>query len=226
LHDLDQGVTKASKHEIADHRHSSNPSCTRVNLPPQSVVPLPGTALRILGPPTLPPAFLPTYTNEIKIATTEPIDAPDVPTYARHPTSSWFRGSTNSNVCGTSIGIAPAGTAFSTASSRSDPWAAPRFKRRIHVQPHATTRIGNANEITWQEMPEVPKKGPAAHVLKMKLHPYIWRTEKDQSAKEQASKDQVVKPQAQKYRAGKSKALKPLASTAVSDKDIISKVSA
>jgi hypothetical protein len=75
-------------------------------------------------------------------------------------------------------------------------------------------------------MPEVPKKGPAAHVLKMKLHPYIWRTEKDQSAKEQASKDQVVKPQAQKYRAGKSKALKPLASTAVSDKDIISKVSA
>jgi hypothetical protein len=169
----DQGITKASKHEIAGKRHSSNPRCTCVGLPPQSVVPLPGTALRILGPLTLPPAFLPTYTNETKIATTGPIDAPDVPAYARRSMSFWFRGPTNSNLYEISIGITPAGTAFSTANSRSDSWAAPHSKRRSHVRPHATTRIGNANEITWQEVPEVPKEGPTPHALKMKLHPKI-----------------------------------------------------
>jgi hypothetical protein len=218
----DEGITKASKYD----RQSSNPRCTRVGLPPHSVVPLPGTALRILGTPTLPPAFLPTYTNEIKIATTEPIDPLHVPAYQHRSTSSSFRGTMNPSVYGTSIGLTPAGAASSTADSRSDPWAAPRFKRSSHIQLHATTRIGNANEVTWQEMPEVPKEGPTPHVLKTKLHPYIGKTEKNQSGKEQTPKDQEVKPQARKYRASKSKALKPLLSKAVRDKDIKSKASA
>jgi hypothetical protein len=219
----DQGISKASKREVAINGHSNNPRCTRVGLPPQLVVPLPGSALRILGSPALPPALLPTYTNEIKIATTEPIDASEVPAYSRHSMSSWFRGPTSSNTYGNSIGLAPAGTAFSIANGRSDPWAAPRSRRRNHAQPHVTTRIGNADEITWQEMPKVPKEGPTPQVLKMKLHSYIRETEKDELVKEQVSKRQTseaqeVEPQVQKHRAGKPIAVKPSVGKALSDK--------
>jgi hypothetical protein len=92
----------------------------------RSCLPGPGTALNILGPSSLPPAFLPGYSNTWKSST----ELPNVrqlreqhqktPAYARPSMSSWFRAPTTSHLGGTPTALDPADTTLSHLSDGRD----------------------------------------------------------------------------------------------------------
>ncbi|KAF1914534.1 hypothetical protein BDU57DRAFT_540453 [Ampelomyces quisqualis] len=93
------------------------------NLSPDDVSTIPSSFicgpsdLKIFGRPTLPPAFLPNYTNDRTQAVTEPCKEPENPAYARSSMSSWFQNPANSYIRGTPVGLPPAGTALLRASA-------------------------------------------------------------------------------------------------------------
>jgi len=140
-----------NKHVALQNHQAAASRCTRVGLPPLSVTPTPGTALGLLGP-SVPIAFLPTYTNEIKIASIEPHGVPEVPAYARPSMSSWFSSPANSSIHGTVQGP-PLQTI-------------PRRTHRAQARPFAR----NENEITPREMPKVPKEGPTPWVKRLPMY--------------------------------------------------------
>lgn len=141
-----------NKHVALQDHQAAASRCTRVGLPPLSVTAAPGTALGILGPSSVRIAFLPTYTNEIKIASIESHGVPEVPAYARPSMSSWFNSPANSSIHGTVQGL--------PLSTR------PRRTHRAQARPFAR----NANEITPQDMPRVPKKGPNPWVKRLSMY--------------------------------------------------------
>ncbi|KAH3916334.1 hypothetical protein HBI56_044100 [Parastagonospora nodorum] len=146
-----QATGKRKDIELQGHQ-ASNSRCTRVGLPPLSVTPAPGTALGLLGPSSVPTAFLSTYTNEVKIARIEPYGVPEVPAYARSSMSSWFHSPANSSIQGTVQGL-----------------PLPTRRRRTHqVEPRPFAR--NKNEITPHNKPEVPKEGPTPWVKRLPMY--------------------------------------------------------
>jgi hypothetical protein len=146
-----QATGKCKDIKLQGHQ-ASNLRCTRVGFPPLSVTPAPGTALGLLGPSSVPIAFLSTYTNEVKAARFEPHGVPKVPAYARSSMSSWFHSPADSSIQGPVQGL-----------------PLPNRPRRAHrAEPRPFAR--NSNEITPHNKPEVPKEGPTPWVKRLPMY--------------------------------------------------------
>jgi hypothetical protein len=155
-------TTSPSKLNIG-YSSSTTESSSEVMLQAKPV-PRSKTVPDIFSRPTLPPAFLPSYTNERSIVSIEPIIEAQVPAYARPSMSSWYRSAANSATQGTPFGLPPAGTALRRLNGGRGNLALHHTSpRRNRSSPNALARVSNLSMTA--ENDDVVREQPVVGVV-------------------------------------------------------------
>jgi hypothetical protein len=155
-------TTSPSKVNIG-YSSSATESSSEVMLQAKPV-PRSKTVPDIFSRPILPPAFLPSYTNERSIVSIEPIIEAQVPAYARPSMSLWYRSAANSATQGTPFGLPPAGTALRRLNGGRGNLALHHTSpRRSRSSPNALARVSNLSMTA--ENDDVVREQPVVGVV-------------------------------------------------------------